>query len=235
MASNLESIQFAENAEPRCPVVLLLDTSGSMYGEKIDELNAGVGQLATDLKGHTLASQRVELAIVVFGEKVEALDVRSGGGGVPWDANQAFVTADEFQPPRLEAAGTTPLGEAMIRSLALLRERKDIYKRNSIDYFRPWIFLLTDGQPDGGWEPAADQARAEEDRKGVLIFPIAVGDDADAVTLGRFSTRAPMRLNPNQSFVEMFRWVSASLSAVAQSQPGDQLALPAAGWGTIVT
>jgi len=38
----LDAIEFAENPEPRCPCVLLLDTSGSMSGEKIASLNAGL-------------------------------------------------------------------------------------------------------------------------------------------------------------------------------------------------
>ncbi|MGN6627624.1 MAG: hypothetical protein ACTHLN_13480, partial [Tepidisphaeraceae bacterium] len=33
---------FAENPEPRCPCVLLLDTSQSMFGQPIQELNEGL-------------------------------------------------------------------------------------------------------------------------------------------------------------------------------------------------
>jgi hypothetical protein len=33
---------FADNPENRCPVVLVLDTSGSMSGSRINELNAGL-------------------------------------------------------------------------------------------------------------------------------------------------------------------------------------------------
>jgi len=40
--SQLEQVEFQDNPEPRCPVVLLLDTSGSMAGKPIDELNAGL-------------------------------------------------------------------------------------------------------------------------------------------------------------------------------------------------
>jgi hypothetical protein len=40
-----EMVEFAENPEPRCACVLLLDTSGSMAGEKIDALNEGIRTL----------------------------------------------------------------------------------------------------------------------------------------------------------------------------------------------
>ena len=32
-------VEFAENPEPRCPCLLLLDTSASMGGDKLVELN----------------------------------------------------------------------------------------------------------------------------------------------------------------------------------------------------
>lgn len=227
MAYNqLEQAEFADNPEPRCPVVLLLDTSTSMHGPPIDEVNNGLKQLASELSGDRLASLRVEIAVIAFGGSVRAMDVRGGGGTVPFDAAQAFVAVDQFQPPTLKANGDTPMGEAMRRGLTLLRERKDIYKEQSVDYFRPWLFLLTDGQPnDSGWESAADQAKQEEDRKGVSIFAIGVSG-ADMSTLARFSNRQPLPLRDTA-------WMSKSLTSVAQSKPGDMIPLAPVGWATI--
>jgi uncharacterized protein YegL len=228
----LEQAEFADNPEPRCPVVLLLDTSGSMHGEPIAELNSGVKELENDLKGDPLASLRVEIAIVTFGGDVAALDVRSGDGTVPFDASQAFVTVDQFSPPTLTAGGETPMGEAVQRALVLIRERKDVYKQNDIDYYRPWLFLITDGEPtDLTWEAAADQARQEEDRKGVMVFPVGV-QGANLTKLGRFSSRQPILLN-GLDFRELFKWVSNSLAAVGHSRPGEQVPLAPVNWGTV--
>ena len=230
----LDEAEFADNPEPRCPVVLLLDTSASMKGEPIAELNRGLEDFAVALRDDPLAALRVEAAVVTFGGSVQALDVRGGGESVPFDAARAFVTVDGFQPPTLRAGGDTPMGEGMRRALSLLRERKDIYRQQDADYFRPWLFLVTDGQPtDNGWESAADLAREEEDRNGVLIFPVGV-EGADMKTLARFAHAEPLKLK-GLAFREFFRWVSKSLSAVAQSQPGDQVALPPTGWGTVDT
>jgi len=231
----LDETEFADNPEPRCPVVLLLDTSGSMSGEPIAELNQGLRDFAVALQDDPLASLRVEAAVVTFGGSVQALDVRDGGKEpVPFDAARAFVTVDRFQTPTLSAGGDTPMGEAVRRALSLLRERKDIYRQQDADYFRPWLFLVTDGQPtDNGWESAADLAREEEDRNGVLIFPVGV-EGADMKTLARFAHAQPLKLK-GLAFREFFKWVSKSLSAVAQSQPGDQVALPPTGWGSVET
>ncbi len=210
-----EEIEFAENPEPRCAVVLALDVSGSMAGQPIAELNAGLKELAQALKADKLAALRVELAVATFGGSVTIID---------------FVPADAFQPPTLSAHGGTPMGAAVQKALALLRERKDTYKRNGLDYFRPWLFLISDGAPTDAWEAAADLARQEEENKGVSVYAIGV-QDADLQTLARFSaTRPPLKLQ-GLAFSELFQWLSKSLSAVAQSQPGQQVALPAVGWG----
>jgi len=252
-----DQAEFADNPEPRCPVVLALDTSGSMQGSPIRELNEGLSAFSAALQADRLASLRVEIAVVAFGGKVRAIDVRGPGGDgevkevvrfnpmglairpkvneVPFDAHQAFVTVDQFQPPALDAHGDTPLGEAISRALALLRARKEIYKQAGLDYFRPWIFTITDGHPtDKGWEAVAEQVRQEEARKGVVFYGVGV-EGADMQVLGRFSdARAPLKLR-GLAFNELFTWLSKSLSAIAHSRPGEQAPLPPVGWGSVDT
>jgi len=230
----LDRAEFADNPEPRCPVVLLLDTSGSMQGRPIQELNEGLRAFGDAIKADRLASLRVEVAIVTFGGDVQAIDVRGGDARqIPFDPHQAFVTVDGFEPPKLKAKGGTPMGEAVRQALNLLRERKEIYKQTSLDYFRPWIFLITDGQPTDAWQPAAHQAREEESRKGVLVFGVGV-EGADMQTLAQFSNRQPLKLK-GLAFEELFQWLSKSLSAVAHSRPGEQAALPPVGWAEVDT
>src|SRR5687768_17632294 len=98
MSEPLE-IEFL-NADPRCACVLLLDTSGSMGGEPVAALNAGLQMFQQELQGDTLASRRVEIAIVTF-----------GSGGV--QTAQDFVTAGHFSAPHLQAGGDTPMGAAI--------------------------------------------------------------------------------------------------------------------------
>ncbi|MFO7622751.1 MAG: hypothetical protein R6V73_00225, partial [Anaerolineales bacterium] len=167
---NFDQAEFADNPEPRCPVVLVLDTSGSMKGEPILQLNTALRDFSAALKNDRLASLRVELAIITFGKGVRAIDVRSGLPDetddiessamlvrpqtieIEFDAGKTFATVDQFRSPVLDAQGDTPMGEAMRRALELIQDRKEIYKQNGLDYFRPWIFLITDGRPtDRGW------------------------------------------------------------------------------------
>lgn len=213
-----------DNPEPRCAVVLVLDTSGSMSGAPIAALKEGLRRLAGSLRENALTRLRVELALITFGGIVRVHDF----------GNRTFVSPDEFNPPELEAMGNTPMGLAVRKALELLQQRKSWYKQQGLDYFRPWLLLITDGEPtDADWETVANAARQEESRKGVLIFPIGV-EGANFNKLAKFSAeRSPLKLN-GLAFEELFQWVSNSLSAIASSRPEEQTSLtPITGWATV--
>src|SRR5579871_3673671 len=91
-----EGLEFADNPEPRCPCILLLDTSGSMAGNSIEQLNDGLAVFKNDLITDTLSAKRVEVAIMTFGGEVRTLC--------------DFTTAQQFNPPFLTAGGDTTMG-----------------------------------------------------------------------------------------------------------------------------
>lgn len=213
------AVEFATNPEPRCACVLLLDVSGSMAGAPIRALNEGLESFAADLKTDPLACQRVEVSIVAF-----------GGDGVR--VVNEFATAGQFEPERLNASGGTPMGAAIERGLDLVDERKQQYRENGIVYYRPWVFLITDGEPTDEWEQAAARVRRAEEANGVAFFAVGV-ERANMDVLRRIAVRDPLRLQGLQ-FVELFVWLSQSQRRVSSSRPGDQTALPSVeGWAAV--
>lgn len=215
------AITFAENPEPRCPCVLLLDVSGSMSGEPIRELNAGLAAYRAELAADALASKRVEVAVVTFGGRVAtACD---------------FATADAFDPPALAAGGDTPMGSAVLRALELLRQRKEVYRTNGIMFYRPWVFLITDGEPTDEWRDAEAAVKAGERSKSFAFFAVGVRG-ANMQILQALSVRAPLRLD-GLRFRDLFQWLSNSQQRVSRSTPGDEvpLANPASpgGWAAV--
>ena len=229
----LDQAEFADNPEPRCPVVLLLDTSGSMQGKPIGELNEGLRAFKDAIQSDRLAALRVEVAIVPFGGSVRAIDVRADTS-TTFDPAHPFVTVDQFEPPILASGGDTRMGGAVTQGLELLRDRKETYKLSSIDYFRPWMFLITDGKPTDDWQPGAQQLRDEESRKGVIFFAVGV-EGADMQILSQFSGQRQPLLLKGLAFGELFQWLSKSLSVVAHSRPGEQAPLPPVGWAQVDT
>lgn len=215
----LEQVEFdTSNPEPRCACVLLVDVSGSMAGEPIQQLNAGLQGFQQALTADSLAALRVELAIVSFGSTVTVA--------------QDFVTANQFQPPRLSASGSTPMGQAINLALDMLTQRKSTYQQNGVAYYRPWIFLITDGAPTDEWQSAAQRVKQLEASKGVAFFAVGV-QGANMNTLGQITTRTPLQLK-GLNFRSMFVWLSQSLTSVSHSQVGQQTPLPAPqGWAEV--
>lgn len=214
-------VEFAENAEPRCACVLLIDKSGSMKGEPIGALNQGLKQFAVALREDSLAARRVDIAVVTFGDRVDVM--------------AEFGSAQAFNPQPLSASGSTPMGEAINTGIDLLAARQEQYRAGGITPYRPWIFLISDGVPTDSWDRAARRIEEGERRKSFSFFAVGV-DDADMSTLAKISVNAPVMLR-GLEFASMFRWLSASLSSVSRSSVGQttHLTNPAgpAGWATI--
>lgn len=217
--TNLDAaVEFAENPDPRCACVLLVDTSLSMSGAPIDSLNAGLQVFRDDLREDDLASQRAEIAIVTFGGTVSIV--------------QDFVIAGSFNPPTLAANGNTPMGEAIDTALDLVERRKVDYKANGVMYYRPWVFMITDGAPNDNWTGAATRVKQAEADNGVAFFAVGV-EGADMDTLAKISVRAPIRLD-GLKFRELFLWLSQSQKRVSGSKPGEQTPLPeTSGWSAV--
>ncbi len=211
------------NPEARCPCVLLLDVSGSMEGEPIRELAAGVEACREELLKDPLTSLRVEIAAVTFGEEVAVA--------------QGLVSPGDFRLPALKAGGKTPMAAAIHKALDLIEERVGYYRACDLDNFTPWVVMLTDGKATDDPEvirSAAGRVRLWESDRRAAFFAVGVGG-ADMEALAQVAVRRPLRLR-GLRFAGLFRWVSAGLTRVSRSRLGDRVELPnplLGGWAEV--
>lgn len=230
-----------DNPDPRVACVLLLDTSGSMMGQPIAELNKGLVAFGQDILEDPLARKRTEVLVISF------------GGGVHIDPH--FLEAQQFQPPTLTAMGHTPIAEALLAALQAVDQQKTVYKNAGLEYYRPWLIVMTDGTPTDTPDVIANALQSlheAQERKAVTVFPIGIGDDADMGFLNQLSTqRQAVKLRELEAFTVFFKWLSASMAqvsassthgsddakAAARTEQVGQIALPdatgPAGWATV--
>jgi uncharacterized protein YegL len=217
------------NPDPRIACVVLADVSGSMQGEPIAALERGFAAFTHYVRTETLACKRVEVAVVTFGTVASVL--------VP------MQEARTLAPVQFTAGGTTNLAAGIHLSLDVLEDRKHAYKVAGLQYYRPWILVLTDGKPNvEGFDEAVARLNSVESAKGVTVFAVGAGPRVDYRQLARLSTqRSPAPLD-GLKYESLFEWLSASLSNVSNSSEfarddqvfhamGDGIPLPSvSGW-----
>lgn len=227
---------LVDNPIPRVPVCLCLDISGSMGRAKggnptgrtvfkdgqewrvvtggtccIDEMQKGIKQFYNDIREDEIARYSAEISIVTFNDKAECV--------------MDYASIDSQGPlPQLKAEGNTDIGEGVNLALDMLEKRKNDYKQAGVDYYQPWLVLMTDGTPNGdaaALNTAIDRTREAVSAGKLTVFPIGIGSAADMESLNRFSPKRKALRMGELKFRELFAWLSRSVAAVSQSCMGD--------------
>ncbi|NLY14989.1 MAG: VWA domain-containing protein [Gammaproteobacteria bacterium] len=201
-SSLISANDLIDNPSPRCPCVLVLDTSSSMNGEPISQLNAGVQHFIQALNDDEVAACSVEVAVITAGSSVSKQ--------LPFTSAMSIESIQSFS-----ANGMTPLGGAVDMALNLLEERKQEYQNSGVAYFQPWLVMISDGAPNDSWQVAAARAKQMSEQSKLVSLVVGV-DGADMGTLGMFSNRPALKLD-GLKFHEFFEWLSASMSRVSNS------------------
>lgn len=218
-------MEQARNKDQKCPVVLLLDTSGSMAGMPIEELNKALIQIKEDILNDTMLSNRLELGIVAFDDdaRVER----------PID----LISLDT-DLPILNIGGVTNLVAGMNKAIELVTDRKNFYKSNGEQYYRPFIVLFTDGAPTNTPEEIEEldqNIQKLSDEKRFIFLPFGV-DGADMQLLAKLAAQTADERLKNigtafamkdvTKFTEVFQFVSASISGIMEKGGTQAVQLP---------
>jgi uncharacterized protein YegL len=192
--------------EPHIACVLLLDTSGSMAGAAIESLNIGLKAFKEQSMLDDLARKRIDVAIVTFNDAVQTI--------------QNFCPLPEMTTPALEASGQTAMGAGLNYAMDLIDKRKALYKEVGTPYFRPWIFMITDGEPTDEYQTAAARLAELEEKRRVMCWAVGV-PGYNPAKLKHITDRVIELSDVN--FASMFEWLSNSMVAVSHSNIGDKV------------
>lgn len=184
------------------PVILLLDTSGSMrQDDKIDVLNDSVAEMIRELASVDAGHGLITLTLITFGGESAKVVQKN----VP-------VSNIAFTP--LRAGGKTPMGQAFALARDLIENRDEI----SSKAYRPTIALVSDGFPvpalSGELEALIDSDRGSKSSR----FALAIGADADRNLLARFTSGGDVREASEAAEIRNFlQWVTNTVTQVTLS------------------
>jgi uncharacterized protein YegL len=222
MAKNDFVADIPQNYEQKCLCVLVLDVSGSMAGERIQQLNRGLDEFHRQIRENYLVAQRLEICLITFSTYIHCI--------------QEPALINQMVMPILKAQDTTRLVDALRFAMGKVEERKQWYRQTGQSYYRPFIFLITDGAPDDDQDIKGLTIEVNEavNNRKFMFYPIGV-QDADMQVLTQIShpSAPPMMLRGLQ-FIEFFKWVSNSVDILVKSNNGDKIKLPdISGWAEL--
>ena len=210
MAKNDFTAEAAVNYEQKCLVCLVLDVSGSMRGKPIDDLNKGLQEFYDDIASDDTKSQRIEISLITFNHVVKTI--------------QEPALVENFKMPNLYATGSTAMVNAVNEAIDKVEARKQWYKSTGQAYYRPWIILMTDGEPDDDQDVDALAARIKRETEGkhFAFLPIGV-EGANMEILDKIKGTIPAMKLQGTKFSSFFEWLSASVGTVVEAKEGEQV------------
>lgn len=215
MEANFYDGEQPQNFEQKCPVCIVVDRSGSMFGEPIDNLNKGLVVFEEQISKDTVTASRLDIAVVSFGSDTKL--------------ERDFGLIDEAAMPVIGISGSTKLVDGVRHGIKLISERKVWYKSTGQTYYRPFLILITDGGPDSDQDVdgLANEIKQLTNNKNINFWPIGVqGADmnmlAKIAAPGVGASLPPMKLD-GLNFVELFKFLSASFSIISKSKEREKV------------
>lgn len=202
------------------PVILLLDRSGSMSGEKISTLNSAVNDMIQSFKTAGQGEVEINLGIISFGD-----------GGASYDLQLQPVAG--ISNMSLQANGGTPMGMALRMAKDLIEDKEIIPSKG----YRPAVVLVSDGEPNDDWEQPMNNFIGGGRSSKCERFAMAIGTSQEDPVLNKFlsGTENKVFLASDASKIrDFFKFVTMSVSVRSRSQNPNAL-LPAANNPTSMT
>ena len=196
-------------SESHMALVFVLDVSYSMDGPPIEQLNAGLNRFKAEVCQDKQTRDVLDVAIIQFNDDFNVV--------------QDFAPIEYMDSIQLEADGSTKYTGPIREALRMADERSRFYRRSGSEPYKPWVILVTDGEPLDDITDVAREVHEMQNAGKVRFIALGVGN-YDSNALKRI-TDVVFRMD-GTDFTSFFNWVGKSMRSVSQSAPGEKPPLP---------
>ena len=204
----MNPLEAVEIARRQMTLFFIVDSSGSMNGEKIAAVNTAIREVIPEIADISSenADAQIKVACLQFASDVQWLFRPADVEGLTWTD--------------LSAGGMTMMGEAF-NELNKKLSRKE-FLDSPTGNFAPVLFLMSDGQPTDEYIEALNSLRANRWFKVAIRVAIAIGDDADKDVLAEFTGNPELVLTAHtpEALKQMIRFVSITSSKIGSRSSG---------------
>lgn len=213
------------NYQQKCLCVLVLDVSGSMRKpiepnssiKRIDKLNEGIRIFFDDIinnhGGVTNSNIRGQLEVAIIKFDQEPTLVRK----------PHLLELSEVAPVLTERGSTTETVKAIELALEEVNKRKRFYDQTGQTYYRPWIVLISDGNPTSSQESIemmSAKIQKQIKNKQISIIGVSVTDYMNQDIMCKLSGGHNVSIRDFR-FAQFFKWLSNSFSTITKSNDDD--------------
>ena len=190
-------------------VFFLVDSSGSMEGDKIGSVNVAVRETIPELR--EIAKKNSDAMI-----KMACLEFATG---VEWMYPEP-LDVESFEWRDLVAKGATSFGEAC-HELNSKLSRSNGYMKNATGSYAPVIILLSDGMPNDNWEREVENLWKNNWFKYAIKIAVGIGrtEDNYQEVLGKFtkSSELVLTVKDRDTLKDLIRFVTVSSTQIQSS------------------
>lgn len=217
-----------KNQEQKCLCILVMDVSGSMHGPSLNALNEGIQSFFSEIQnGDEGVSKKlkdqIEISLIKYDQDVDIIRAPK------------LLETGEHAPVLSDRGAITNTVAALREAIKLVNDRKAFYKATGQTYFRPWIILMTDGEPYPYVESDVNEigqiVKNDVLNKQYMIVGLGVGAANMSILKKMTYSEGYDENQPHgitlplqgTKFEAFFRWLSCSMSTISQSREGKRV------------
>lgn len=196
------------NTSPRIPVCICLDLSEDLknncFFPNEELMEKELNQFINDIGQNSNINDSVELCIVEIDTEPKVL--------------RNFITVEEPEKIKIEYKGSRDINSSILKGYETLKERVELYKENGIEYYNPWMIVISGGKSQKNSNLEIRNTIIELEKNNEMhIVPVYIGEDYEEdeelrnelSSLSGVNNTAIVKL---AKFGSLFNWINKNIS-----------------------